>query len=157
MANNCTAILKQLLDKIEAQIPNKDLKNISVSKSDIGWQLDHALKVFNAVSEWTQQSNPSDYKSSFNGMRLVLFTLGYIPRGKAKAPKKVLPPDSITVENLETQIQTAKAHTEKLKTLHENAYFQHHVFGMINKKQTIRFLEIHTNHHLKIVNDILKK
>ncbi len=41
--------------------------------------------------------------------------------------------------------------------LPENVYFNHHVFGMLTKKQTLRFLEIHTKYHLKIVNDILKK
>ena len=29
------------------------------------------------------------------------------------------------------------------------------MFGMLNKQQTLRFLEMHTKHHLKIVDDIL--
>lgn len=157
MANTRIEILTQLLNKTEAHIPQKELKNLSVSKSDIGWQLDHALKVFNAVSEWTENSNPDDYESKFSFWRSVLFPIGYFPRGKVKAPKYVLPPEVINTEDLKSQIQTARTHLKKLETLPKNAYFKHFIFGMLSKKQTLRFLEMHTNHHLKIVNDILKK
>ncbi|WP_298556550.1 hypothetical protein [uncultured Algibacter sp.] len=50
MTNNHTKILNQLLSQIEQNIPNKALKNDAVSKSTIGWQLDHSLKVFNVIS-----------------------------------------------------------------------------------------------------------
>lgn len=157
MSENRIKILNQLLSQIEKNIPNKTLKNPSVSKSDIGWQLDHALKVFNAVSNWTINSNPKEYKREFNMWRSVLFPLCYIPRGKVKAPKHVLPPKIIEPIDLKTQLQTAKAQIKKLKTLPEKAYFKHFIFGMLSKKQTLRFLQMHTNHHLKIVNAILKQ
>lgn len=149
--------LKNQLLKIEEYIPLKDKRNESVSKAGIGWQLDHALKVFNAVSQWTENSNPKDYKNSLNFWRFLLFPLGYIPRGKAKAPKFVLPPEIINTEDIINQIETARNHIEKLENLPNKAYFKHFIFGMLSKKQTLRFLELHTNHHLKIVNDILKK
>ena len=157
MANKRIEILIQLLRKIEAQVPNKELKNSNVSKSDIGWQLDHTLKVFNAVCAWTENSNPNEYKRKFNFWRAVFFPLGYFPRGKVKAPKHVLPPEIIKTEDLKAQLQTARTHIENLKTLPEKKYFKHFIFGMLSKKQTLRFLQMHTNHHLKIVNDILKK
>ncbi|WP_298494325.1 DUF1569 domain-containing protein [uncultured Algibacter sp.] len=156
MANNKFEILEQLLKNIEANFPNKNIENPSISKANIGWQLDHTLKVFNAVSEWTEKSNPDDYKKNFNIWRSLLFRLKYIPRGKAKAPKKVLPLETITIENLNTQLQIAKTHVTNLKSLPKNSYFKHHVFGMLTKKQTLLFLEMHTNHHLKIIKDILK-
>ena len=157
MTKNRIEILNQLLSQIEKNIPNKGLKDDTVSKSTIGWQLDHALKVFNAVSEWTKNSNPNDYKFKFSIWRSVLFQIGYFPRGKVKAPKYVLPPEIIETEDLKSQLQSARAHIKKLETLPEKSYFKHFIFGMLTKKQTLRFLEMHTNHHLKIIHDILNK
>jgi len=155
MINKRIKVLKQLLSKIEANIPLKDKENLSISKATVGWQLDHTLKVFNAVSEWTANSNPDDYTWEFSLWRSILLPLRYIPRGKARAPKYVLPPETITTETLNAQLKTAKKHVIILKTLPKNAYFKHHIFGMLSKKQTLRFLEMHTYHHLKIITDIL--
>jgi hypothetical protein len=156
MSNKRTEKLAQILSKIETNIPHKAEKNLSISSATIGWQLDHTLKVFNAVSEWTENSNPEDYKFKFNFWRSLLLTLGYFPRGKVKAPKYVLPPEIVTTEDLLKQLETAKMHLDKLKSLPEKSYFKHFIFGMLAKNQTLRFLEVHSNHHLKIVNDILK-
>ena len=150
-------ILNQLLSGIEANIQFKDKENLSISKSTVGWQLDHSLKVIIKVSEWTAQSNPQDHKRNFNFMRLIMFTLGYIPRGKGKAPKYVVPPEVITTEDLNNQLEIAKNQISILNDLPQGVYFKHFIFGMLSKKQTLRFLEIHTKHHLKIVRDILKK
>jgi hypothetical protein len=157
MTNKRIEVLKQLLTEIETTIPFKDEQNLSVSKSTVGWQLDHALKVFIKVSEWTANSNPKDYKWRFNFWRSVLFPLGYFPRGKGKAPKYVLPPEIITTQDLNNQLKIAQNHINILNGLPNGVYFKHFIFGMLTKKQTLRFIEMHTKHHLKIVRDILKK
>jgi hypothetical protein len=36
-------------------------------------------------------------------------------------------------------------------------YFDHPYFGNLRLNKTIKFLEIHTKHHLEIINDIIKK
>ncbi|MWW24128.1 DUF1569 domain-containing protein [Algibacter lectus] len=149
-------ILTEMLFKLEKCVSSKDKKSSQISKSTIGWHLDHALKVINSVSEQAIDSNPETYKSNFSFMRVVLFKLGFFPRGKARAPKSVRPPETIVETEIHNQLQVARTHIKKLETLPENAYFNHPMFGMLNKKQTVRFLEIHTNHHLKIIRDILK-
>ncbi len=156
MSNSSIKNIEQLLTEIEANVANKNLKKESVSTSDIGWQLDHTLKVINAVCMTMINSDPSTYKPSAKPIRIVLFTLGYIPRGKAKAPKIVRPPKIITEANLLKQLTEAKTHVERIKTLPKTSHFKHFIFGTLSKKQTIRFLEIHTKHHLKIVRDINK-
>ena len=85
-----------------------------------------------------------------------MFPLRYIPRGKAKAPKVVLPPNHFSAEDLFSQLKLAKKQIESTKQLPKKSYFTHHIFGMLSKKQTLYFLAMHTNHHLKIIKDILK-
>ncbi len=149
-------ILIPLVKELESYIAVKDKRNDAVSKSDIAWQIDHSLKVINLVSKSFMNSKPELYKSNFNKWRLLLFTLGYIPRGKAKAPKIVKPPEIILTEDLNSQFQLAYKNIESIKSANRNAYFKHFVFGVLNKKRTIRFLQLHTTHHLKIIRAILK-
>lgn len=157
MSDKRLAVLNNHLSQIEELIPFKDKTNPAVSKSDIGWQLDHVLKVINGVCGILEKTKPSKYKKDFNLTRTVLFTIGYFPRGKAKAPKIVSSPEVVSTEALDTQLEDAKTHLQNIKPLHNHAFFMHHIFGSLSKAKTLRFLEIHTEHHLKIVRDILKQ
>lgn len=149
-------ILIPLIKELESYIAVKDKRNDSVSTSDIAWQIDHSLKVFNLVSETLVNSDLELYKSKFNKWRLLLFTIGYFPRGKVKAPKYVRPPEVILTEDLASQLQLAYQNIDNIKLADKNAHFKHFIFGVLNRNRTIRFLQLHTNHHLKIIRDILK-
>jgi len=149
-------ILIPQIKELESYIAVKDKRNDAVTTSDIAWQIDHSLKVFNLVSETLLNSDTSLYSSRFNKWRLLLFTLGYFPRGKVKAPKYVRPPEIILVEDLKLQLQLAYQNIDNIKLANKNAHFKHFIFGVLNKNRTIRFLQLHTNHHLKIIRDILK-
>ncbi len=89
-------------------------------------------------------------------MRSILLPLCYIPRGQVKAPKIVKPPDIISTTNLQAQLNEARKQVKSLKSLDKKAHFKHFIFGTLPKTKTLRFLEMHTKHHLKIVNDIMK-
>lgn len=148
--------LNNYLIEIEHAIPYLDKKDENVSKSTIGWQLDHSLKVINGISGVIAKTNPKKYKRDINAMRLVLFPINYIPRGSAKAPKVVMPPEIIIETDLRKQLEQAKQNIKLLEPLHKRSHFKNHVFGMLNKRQTIHFMGMHTKHHLKIVRDILR-
>ena len=149
-------ILIPLVKELESYVALKDERNNAISNSDVAWQIDHSLKVFNLVSESLGNSNPKLYKGHFNKWRLLFFTLGYFPRGKVKAPKFVRPPEVISKEDLKLQIQKAYQNIENIKLANKNAHFKHFIFGVLNKKRTMKFIQLHTNHHLKIIRDILK-
>lgn len=149
-------ILIPIIKELESYITVKDRRNDAVSTSDIAWQIDHSLKVFNLVSDTLLNSNPELHLSKFNKWRLLCFTIGYFPRGKVKAPKFVRPPEDILIEDLNSQLKLAYQNIEKLKSVHKHAHFKHFIFGVLHKKRTIRFLQLHTTHHLKIIRDILK-
>jgi len=156
MLKKDSELLIPLIKELENGIKYKDKRNELVTTSDVAWQIDHSLKVFNLVSLTLIDSNPELFKSRFNKWRLLFFTLGHFPRGKVKAPKYVRPPEIITVADLELQLQTAYLNIDKIASADKNAHFKHFIFGVLNKNRTIRFLHLHTTHHLKIIRDVLK-
>lgn len=150
--NRITSYINQL----EIHIPNHKVKNLKVSKSTVGWQIDHSLKVINNVAKALQTSESGLYKNNFSFLGKFFFTIGFFPRGKAKAPKHVKPPEVVLEEDLRSQVLLAKSNIEALQDLDKNAFFKHPLFGNINTKRVHRFLELHTHHHLKIIDDILR-
>ncbi len=151
--------LNKLLSELEENIINFDKTNLKISKSSVAWQLDHSLRVFNGIIMTLQKSDPSKFKSSFNFKKSLVFILNKIPRGRAKAPNTVRADkdEEITVEKLEKKIAQAKENIEILKDLDPNSNFKHPYFGHLNTKDGIKFIKIHTIHHLKIIRDILKE
>ena len=149
--------LNLLVATLESKIPFHKTINDNVSKASVGWHLDHSLKVLNAVLLSLKESKLEEYRWKFNKTRFIIYTLGFFPRGKVKAPKSVRSYETITLSDLKTQFETAKSELLKLNSLDKNANFNHPFFGQLNLKQTIYFLQLHTNHHLKIINDVLKK
>ncbi len=150
-------LLNQLISNLETKIEHLETSNLEISKSTVGWQIDHALRVINGVVSQLKKSSPDDYKWKFNFPRILVFTINKIPRGKANAPKSVQSFDGIKKIDLVNQIEIAKKLVLELNDLTKKNNFNHPYFGILNLEQTIKFLNIHTNHHLKIINDILLK
>ena len=89
----------QQIDELESWIPKRAAINEKISKTTIGWQIAHTLKVANSVIKLLVKSDPKAYKWQFSIIRPLFLTMGYLPRGKAKAPKAVQPKEEeITVE-----------------------------------------------------------
>ena len=146
--------LQQLLNQLENHIPNHEKTNLAVSKSTIGWQIDHSLLVINAVIDELKNSNPENYKWKFNKVRLLIQIINKIPRGKVKVPKSVNPVDVATIEDLKTKLEIARKNIADISTLPAKSYFTHPFFGDLNLKAAIWFLKLHTKHHIKIIEYI---
>ena len=152
-----TKSLLDQLNEIESLIPKYDQLASKVSKATVGWHLDHMLKAINAVYSSISKSDPANFKTSFNLKRALIFAIGWIPRGRAKSPKAALPPMDITKEDIHSQLENARKNIKEIDTLNKNQYFRHFIFGVLDRDKTKRFIEIHTNHHLKITRDIVRQ
>lgn len=148
--------LQNLLLQLESHIPNLEKINSKVSNSTVGWQIDHCLLVINGIISQLEISNPTEFQPKWNFNKFMVFTTGKIRRGKARAPKIVTPVEVATAEELNYKIEFAKQNLLKLATFPKNSFFKHPYFNDLNTKQTERFLTIHTKHHLKIIEDILR-
>ena len=145
-----------IVPELATYIPNYIQTNKAISEASVGWHIAHCLLVIKQITSTVAQSDPKLYKSKFKLSRFFVFLFKTFPRGKAKAPKVVIPTDEITSENLQEHLKNTYGAITYLKDCEEKQYFMHPFFGQLNKKQTIKFLAIHTEHHLKIIRDILK-
>lgn len=148
--------LDYYLDALEALIPKHSLSNTKVSSSQVGWHIEHALMVVDVTMASIKKSNPADYTSSFSFWKTVTFTLGKFPRGRARAPKAVLPAEAIDAETLQNHFYQTREKLKAFDKLHPLQYMKHPFFGKLNKKDTQKFLVLHTKHHHNIITDMLK-
>lgn len=146
-----------LLDLLSAKTEFAEKLNPIVSKANVAWHIDHSLRVINSVLIALKQSNTADYKPAINLKRSYFLIVGRIPRGRIKAPKTVRSFDEITLSGIENQLGTARSLLSELESMDKNNFFTHPFLGQFNLRQTLVFLELHTKHHLKIINDIITK
>ncbi|GMQ82114.1 MAG: hypothetical protein BMS9Abin05_1557 [Rhodothermia bacterium] len=96
-----------------------------------------------------------------NKLGVFILNSGAIPRGKAQAPEFVHPNGVSSREDVKAELEQAHLSWEKL-TGRENeiessdAVVQHHLLGDFTAVNWTRFACIHTEHHLKIILDILE-
>lgn len=150
--DNLKAFIKKLESKIAKQTTVKQL----VSEGSVGWHIEHSLLVINQIIKALKTSDADVYKWKFNLTRTIILTTGRFPRGRVKAPKSVTPAGDFNAETLQSNVQKTLENIENLNDLESNKNFNHPMFGNLNKAQAIKFLSLHTNHHLLIINDILK-
>ncbi|MQP23520.1 DUF1569 domain-containing protein [Flavobacterium sp. LMO8] len=149
--------LQNLISQLESKISQCETTNLAVSGGSVGWHIEHSLKTIDQIVTACKNSNPSDYQWHFNFKRFLIMSIAKkIPRGKARAPKIVRPEGDISTESLTLSLEKVKENLKNWGNLDKNANFPHPFFGILNKKETEKFLLLHTKHHLMIVNDILK-
>jgi hypothetical protein len=148
--------INNLLNDLEAQIANYSKLNQAVSEGNVGWHIVHSCLVIDSVCGAVCKSDPTKFIKKFSFKAFLVLLVNSFPRGKAKAPSFTMPSEELSPAYILKSIQAARRSIETLAKAGKNQYFTHPIFGDFNTGQTFKFLGVHTNHHLKIIKDILK-
>jgi hypothetical protein len=149
--------LTKQLQELESYISKHETTNTNVSSATVGWQIAHSFKVILYIMNSLEKSDPKAYKNKFNLAKIIIFWRGKIPRGRGNAPRIVRPKEEeLSMEGIKQQFAQIQEGLVMLAQLPSNAYFTHPYFDDLQKKDAIRFMEIHTDHHLKIIRDMLR-
>jgi hypothetical protein len=148
--------LKKQLSEIEALIEQEDQLATEVSKAGTYWHLYHMMRVVMGIPQRLHESTPADYVYRFNFSHFYITLRGRIPRGVGKSPKVTTTENPISKAQLHELLEQAKTAVSTLDALPRKAHFKHPYFGVLNKRQSINFMVLHTEHHLKIVREILE-
>jgi hypothetical protein len=149
--------LSALFDELGTKIKYHEKINPAVSSASVGWHIAHTTLAAKQIIEQLEKSDSANYKWKFNTPRFFVFLMNKIPRGKGKAPKSVQVEDGFTKDNLNMYITIIQDKVKVLEAMDVKKNFIHPYFGMLNLKATIKTLLIHTNHHIRIIDDIIKK
>jgi len=144
------------LNEIENLKQFSDKSAPEISEASVGWHLEHSLLVISKIIEGLKISKSENYQPRNNFAKIFVMTTGYIPRKKGKAPKITIPENDFNSENISKNIELVKTNLHHFNAFHPDSFIEHPYFGHLNVKEALKFLRIHTNHHLKIVKDILK-
>lgn len=156
-SNNSEQQILKHLNRLEEQITLHSLSNPEVSQVDVGWHLAHSFKVINQIYAVVKESDPAKYRWLPNPLRVLVWKSGKMKRGAGKAPDSVLPSTHITEDSLRQQLAEARGSIVAFNDLPERGHMRHFAFGTLKRDDALRFVEIHTNHHLQIMLDIVSK
>lgn len=132
----------------------------SISGWSVAEQLDH-LAIANRLSvgriRQALKEGPNTVPGPTLAGRLVLL-IGYIPRGIGEAPEATRPGGGPVAE-VRARVAEAvdallglRAELPTIRTARGRA--GHPVLGGFTAAQWLRFIDVHTHHHLKIIRDI---
>jgi hypothetical protein len=130
-----------------------------VSAWSIGEQIDHLRRSDQTILAALGSLGDSGSEGGSPTLvgRLVLL-MGFIPRGKGRAPGATTPLD-FTTDSLESGLAQLRRRFAQLYEQAEDlaacrARIQHPALGSFDAAQMIAFTAIHHHHHLKIIDDI---
>lgn len=140
-----------------------ELRDDRVSNWNVGEQLEHLVLVDRGILDALEKTDPPAAPDGAGPTVLgrVLLALGYIPRGRGKAPKFVMPRE-VDPAALEARLEGVRERFEALgESLHQlddgTVRARHHAFGHLDGVRWLRFVDIHHHHHWKIIRDIRKR
>lgn len=160
--------LRALLDRIERDFSTVSsvialgdgvlsLRAEGVSAWSVAEQIDHLVKVNQSIFAHLLTRTLATGKTISWAGRFVLLT-GWIPRGKGTSPKK-LRGATATAAELTAALEACRDTFRRLAEepdplLDPTPSLPHKMFGSLTAVEALRFVPIHTRHHLKIVEDI---
>ncbi|MBO6574703.1 MAG: DinB family protein [Rhodothermales bacterium] len=112
-----------------------------------------------AVDRIAKQKSPAQEGGTINAIgRAVLFSRR-MPRGRAKAPQRTVPPESFAREDLEVAVARSRRVYDSIPETFELAApsawrTEHPYFGWMGPDQWMKLAIVHADHHFAIIREI---
>jgi len=145
----------EAFEKLEKMIAHRELHSKKISDWTVGMQIEHALRSHIGIIKVLRKSLPGEEKQDFNLKRKAILLSGRFPRGVAKAPKRSAPTEGVNEAQIRKLLAMAKSEHQNTDSIENTAWFKHGMLGIMNKATSLKFSEIHVNHHVRIAKEII--
>jgi len=120
--------------------------------------LDHAIKVAASIVNRLLDLEAPRGGRGVSAMGRLIMLVGRIPRGRGKSPER-LRGTRQTAESLQASLAKLEGKLDLLAAQHlepaRGPVVPHPRFGGLTPPHALRFAVVHTDHHLRIIRDIL--
>lgn len=149
------------LQQLKARCKYSNEKFEKISRWSVGQHIEHVLAV-NAQALRLLAGEAKDAASTQVDVKpdtLIMLSTGLIVRGELQALDAVLPRMTNHVD-LGEDVERATHMVDALLALYhdignDNRLYPHATLGGMTRLQWLRYLEVHTHHHSKIITDIV--
>ncbi|EJF53351.1 Protein of unknown function (DUF1569) [Saprospira grandis DSM 2844] len=148
-------LINNAIDQLEAHLPSAPIKAPKVSARAIDWHIEHSLKAAILIIDALEESDPAQFKPKFSPTKTLILQMGRIPRGRAVSPDILNNKGEISLGKVPEMIGKLRNLLLSTQKKAEKSYFDHPIFGHMKRNEALRFVAIHSHHHLKIIQDIL--
>lgn len=152
--------INKQLDEVEALLGLPDEDNPAVSAWSVYQQLEHILLVKAGIATMIERNQAPSHAKQRSMLAPIILLLGYIPRGKAKSPAEVSP-EGMSQKQMKDLLDQTRVRYRKMDEMRgrfgAGVVGNHPYFGGLSAQQWLRFVEVHTRHHLKIIRDISQR
>lgn len=166
-------LLRTALVRLEARLNGSDAawhaREATVSSWSVAQQVDHALRAAQTMLAAAASLAPEGAataaaraaRARLNLPGRVVLWLGRIPRGRGQAPAAVLPGTEPERELARGRLSEVRTQLDALapratELARWPGALPHPALGRFAARHWLRFAPIHTEHHLAIVDDILR-
>ena len=135
-----------------------------ISKWSVKDHLEHLSIVNGSTVKWLERARDGDPELDTGGrpsmLGRVVLLFGAFPRGRGKAPEGTRPQGASAAELAERlrrtreQLEGLKGFLAQLQAC--RATRNHFAFGGLNATQWLQFAVLHTEHHQKIIREVLE-
>lgn len=156
MRFNSAMDIFETVDDFRKLASHSDLSSKEVSSWSIGTHLHHCCLVMIGVCKLLKKITRPAPPVKWSLIKSLVFFTKFIPRGRARAPEVTIPRAEISQSELEDLLDHATNILREALEVDQQSWFNHPIFGVLKRDQSIEFLRIHNLHHLKIIRAILK-
>lgn len=152
---NTTQKLSEQISEMRGYLEHQPFITSDVSEWSVMQQIEHVCLVSNGLF-FSLNRSKGDKSADKSLKKMAFFKARFIPRGAVKAPDFVAPNPDSTPQSVSKLLDNFEAGISEVEKAPENKTSKHPLLGLLSPQETLDFVSIHTEHHLKIVREILK-
>ncbi len=145
------------LQELSSLSTRAEYRNQEVSGWSVGQQIEHVLIAMSGMALGLKKECLSKTQKADSPLKIEVLNSGSFPRGVIQAPEVSRPQDFVDHDGLKRLILKTSNRVSGLRDLSDKSTIDHPILGEMSRDETIKFMVIHNDHHLRIIADILSE